>query len=290
MRRLAIHPRCFGAASLEQIAAALEETPVRAIELVWQDPSGGAAVTNAAPDWQIAAGVTNRQLQRLKSHIEALGLAIESVELTVTDGLSVETESELRSRLQRVADLGVSTVVGPADPGSVNADFEAACAVLERMVEAASDCGITYCVDTRPTFCTHPRGMLRLLAQVDHPGLRLGFDTGTLPYLNDQINLEIALAKVCHAVGYVRLRDSTGEYGRWDFPALGCGGSTDFTRVLQLLDVCRFQGPYVVAVDGLAGEPEPTFEQRVERVQESLRTLRFCGYLDQLPAPTEGSR
>ena len=122
--------------------------------------------------------------------------------------------------------------------------------------------------------------MLETIHELDHPNLRLNFDTANILYYNQNIVVEVALAKVCHLVKHVHLKDSRGEFGEWYFPALGNGGAVDFVRMYELMRDCGFNGPYSLEIEGIAGEDEPTRQQYHQRILDSVEHLRNCGYFD----------
>ena len=88
------------------------------------------------------------------------------------------------------------------------------------------------------------------------------------------------LRKVAPLVRNVHLKDNRGGFEDWYFPAVGDGGSVDFTRVRQVLDGVGFLGPYTIEIEGIGGEPEPGLDARQERIARSVRHLRDCGYVD----------
>jgi inosose dehydratase len=122
--------------------------------------------------------------------------------------------------------------------------------------------------------------MLALMEEVNHPAVRLNFDTGNIAYYNPGFDPCDELEKVKHLVRNVHLKDNRGRFEDWYFPALGDGGAVDFTRVRQILDGVGFQGPYTIEIEGIGGEPEPGLEARQERIARSARHLRQCGYFD----------
>jgi inosose dehydratase len=78
----------------------------------------------------------------------------------------------------------------------------------------------------------------------------------------------------------MHLKDSHGEFHDWYFPALGHGGAVDFVRVLELMDVCGFSGPYSLEIEGIEGESELTLEAIQQRIVDSMSHLKMCGYCD----------
>ena len=122
--------------------------------------------------------------------------------------------------------------------------------------------------------------MIDVMYELEHPQLRINFDTANILYYNQPINGEIALAKVCPWVSHMHLKDSHGEFHDWYFPALGHGGAVDFVRVLELMEVCGFEGPYSLEIEGIEGEGELTLETTHQRIVDSVEHLKICGYCD----------
>ena len=122
--------------------------------------------------------------------------------------------------------------------------------------------------------------MLALMDEVDHPHVRLNFDTGNIAYYNQGVDPCDELEQVKHLVRNVHLKDNRGGFEDWYFPALGDGGAVDFDRVREILDAVGFAGPYTIEIEGIGGEAEPGLEERQERIARSVRHLKACGYLD----------
>ena len=154
------------------------------------------------------------------------------------------------------------------------------CANLRRIGDYAAKLGITVCFETHRGLCVNHREMLAVMADLAHPSLRLNFDTGNILYYNEHVCGEVALAKVCHLVKHVHLKDSSGKFADWNFPALGRGGGVDFLRAYQLLRDCGFRGPYSIEIEGIADEPALSLAEYQQRVVESVEHLRTLGYFD----------
>ncbi len=120
--------------------------------------------------------------------------------------------------------------------------------------------------------------MLALMADVDHPNVRLNFDTGNIAYYNAGADPCDELERVKHLVRNVHVKDNRGGFEDWYFPALGDGGGVDFVRIREILDGVGFLGPYTIEIEGIGGEPGPGLEARHERVARSVEHLRYCGY------------
>jgi inosose dehydratase len=127
--------------------------------------------------------------------------------------------------------------------------------------------------------------MLDLMNDVDHPGIRLNFDTGNIAYYNEGVDPADELEKVAPLVRNVHVKDNRGRFEDWYFPAVGDGGAVDFRRIREILDRVDYYGAYTIEIEGIAGEPEPGLEGRVERVRRSVEHLRKCGYFEWFDGP-----
>jgi len=251
-------PVCFRAGSLDLFIQSSGELDFRAVEVPW------FMVKN---EFETAVHLA------IKHNLKIAVVQIE--EAFLTDPNLISHAADL---FQTISDLGAATVVGCAGETGSAAAYDQRISQIQRIGELAALHGLTLCLETRPGLCQDQHTMSRTILDVDHPNVRLSFDTAGLLYYNDNINGEIALAKVCHLVQHVRLSDSQGEYGKWHFPALGYGGAVDFLRVLDIMNGCGFEGPYCISLAGIAGEGELTIQQYRQRMRDSLETLHTCGY------------
>ena len=118
------------------------------------------------------------------------------------------------------------------------------------------------------------------MEELDHASLRLNFDTGNILYYNDDVHVEIALARICPYVRHVHLKDHNGVPGEWYFPALGQGGEVDFVRVYEIMRDCGFSGPFSLEIEGIQGEAELSLDDYQRRIQDSVAHLENCGFFD----------
>lgn len=149
---------------------------------------------------------------------------------------------------------------------------------LRRIGDTAGAPGVTVALETHKGPTQNADAMLTLIDELDHPALRLNFDTGNIAYYNRGFDPADELEKVAHLVRNVHLKDSRGGFEDWYFPAVGDGGSVDFSRIRSILDRVGFRGPYTIEIEGIGGEPEPGLEGRQERVRRSVAHLKTCGY------------
>lgn len=186
----------------------------------------------------------------------------------------------VRRKLDLASHFGVTVAVIDAGVAQDDAEREIILARLREIGDYAGRLGITVCCETQRGLCVNHREMLHTLADVNHPQVRINFDTGNLLYYNEQIHGEVALAKVCHLVRQVRLKESQGVCGEWHCTTLGRGGAVDFLRVWQIMRACGFRGPFSIDVEALAGEADDSVDDCQRRIIESLKYLRSIGYFD----------
>lgn len=149
---------------------------------------------------------------------------------------------------------------------------------LRTIGDFAAAHGVTVAFETHKGPTQNASAMLMLMEQLDHPCLRLNFDTGNIAYYNAGVDPADELEKVKHLVRNVHVKDNRGGFEDWYFPALGEGGAVDFSRVRTILDGVGYQGAYTIEIEGIGGEPEPGLEARQERIRKSAEHLRACGY------------
>ncbi|MBM81639.1 MAG: xylose isomerase [Planctomycetaceae bacterium] len=211
--------------------------------------------------------------------LEKNGVKVSSCNLTTGNPLERKNTEIIKRKLELASHFGVTKCVGDAGKIEDDSQLHTLYSHLREIGDHAAKHNITFCFETHPGICQDHRGMYETMEALQHANLRLNFDTGNLFYYNDYMECEVALAKVCHLVGHVHLKDCQGERGAWYFPALGNGGAVDFVRVLELLTTCGFMGPFSLEIEGIEGEGELTLEQHQQRIVDSAEHLKSCGYL-----------
>jgi len=149
---------------------------------------------------------------------------------------------------------------------------DTAYARLRTAGDVAGEHGITLALETHPDLVTNADVALQTMRAVDHPQVRLNFDTANIYFYNRGADCVEQLRKVAPYVVAVHLKDTDGGYGHWHFPALG-QGLVDFPQVFEVLDATGFRGPYTLEIEGIEGE-EKTERLVRERVATSVDYLR----------------
>lgn len=169
--------------------------------------------------------------------------------------------------------MGVQVLFVSAHAGELSREI--AYARLREVGDRAARYGVTVALETHPDLCTNAEEMLRTMNGVNHPNVRINFDTANIYYYNEGLDAVTELRKVADFVVSVHLKDTNGGYRTWFFPALG-EGIVDFPSVFRLLNERGFTGPFTLEIEGVEGE-QLTKGQVFERVAKSLDYLRRIG-------------
>jgi L-ribulose-5-phosphate 3-epimerase len=152
--------------------------------------------------------------------------------------------------------------------------------VYSRLREAgavAEKAGVTIVLETHPDLVTNAEVALTTMRGIDHPNVRINYDTANVYYYNHAVDTAAELRRITPYVAAVHLKDTDGGYKRWNFPALG-RGVVPFAEVFAILDAAQFSGPYTLEIEGL-GEETRTQRMVCDRVAESVGYLRGLGRL-----------
>jgi L-ribulose-5-phosphate 3-epimerase len=270
---------CYGESGVWTAAARITETGIDHLELALRGHNfGGLVIPESAV---ITEKADDRTARGFCAHLLAHGVTISGCNV---GGADIRTREgvELTERRIRFAArwFAVKICVSGAGQPVDTAERQTIITHLRQLGETAGECGVTLALETHKGPTQNAEAMLALMSAVDHPQVRLNFDTGNIAYYNQGANPCDELEKVKHLVRNVHLKDNRGGHEDWYFPALGEGGAVDFTRMRETLDSVAFPGPYTIEIEGIGGEPEPGLEGRHERITRSAAHLRACGYFD----------
>lgn len=146
---------------------------------------------------------------------------------------------------------------------------------LHALGEAAAQAGVTIVMETHPDLITNADVAMQTMRGVNHPNVRVNFDTANLYYYNEGIDAVDELAKIIDYVGAVHLKDTNGGFKAAHFPSLG-QGVVDFPAVFAMLDDHGYDGPYTMELEGIKGVE---FDEagRLKYVADSVDYLRRIG-------------
>jgi inosose dehydratase len=276
-RILSCFTNCYGAAGVWKAVELIGAVGIDHLELALRGHNfGGLVIPESAVLTEKTDDATAQAFcEHLARHnVKLSGCNVGSADLRTGEGVDL-----IQRRIRFAARwFGVSTVISGAGQPEGAAERRIVVAGLRQVGDVAGGLGITVALETHKGPTQNAAAMLDLMGAVDHPHVRLNFDTANILYYNAGVDVADELEKVKDLVRNVHVKDSRGRFEDWYFPAVGDGGSVDFTQLRQILDGVGFRGPYTIEIEGIGGEPEPGLEERQERIARSVRHLRACGY------------
>ena len=214
-----------------------------------------------------APGDVDKVLAELKSH----GLKATSV-LGQCKVQEASVVAGFQPQLEAANKMGVKVVFISVHAGDHNRDE--VYGRLRQIGDNAAKFGIKVCVETHPDLAQNGEVALETMKAVNHPNVRINFDTGNVYFYNHNVTAVSELKKILNYVSAVHLKDTNGGYRTWNFPALG-EGVVDFKAVFQMLNDAGFNGPFTMELEGIEGEKldEAGVQARVKKSVDHLKSI-----------------
>jgi L-ribulose-5-phosphate 3-epimerase len=146
---------------------------------------------------------------------------------------------------------------------------------LRKVGDAAEKKGVIVVLETHPDLCANTVAQRETMKAVNHPNVRLNYDTGNISYYNKGGDALNELKKVIEFVATVELKDHSGKYMAWEFPTLG-KGVVDFPGILKFLEERHFDGPITIEVEGVQGQ-EMTQTELKQCIADSVKYIQSLG-------------
>lgn len=163
-------------------------------------------------------------------------------------------------------------------PKHADAPKEVAWEHLRRAGDAAAEQGVIITLETHPDLGTNGAVHLETMQAVDHPFVRVNFDTANITYYNRDTDAVTELKKIVDYVATVEFKDHNGGFETWTFPPLG-QGVVDFPGVLAVLNAHKYAGPITLEFEGTKGV-ELNEEQTRQAIETSVAYVRRLGEFD----------
>ncbi len=216
---------------------------------------------------------TPEGVDALKAQLEEYGLSAATLQGTcdVSNpdiGEAFNTQAETANR------MGTSRIF--VSVKSEGLDLSVVYDRLRAVGDTAAKHGVIVIMETHPDMITNADVALQTMKGVDHPNIRVNFDTANIYYYNEGVDGIAELKKILPYVEGVHLKDTNGGYQAWHFPTIG-EGIVDYAEVLRLCNARGFYGPFTIENEGIRGE-NLTLEQQHERMEKSVQYLRNLGY------------
>lgn len=147
--------------------------------------------------------------------------------------------------------------------------------IFERLKKAgniAEEYDITIVLETHPDLGTNGDIQVETMKAINHPRVRVNFDTGNITYYNKDTDAVTELKKSISYVATVEFKDHTGEFETWNFPPLG-KGKVNFPEILKILKEHHYRGPITIEFEGIKGV-ELTEEEIKLAIESSVNYLR----------------
>ncbi len=212
------------------------------------------------------------QVDALKQRLDQHGLKVAVIRGN-TDLSRPTCVEELAEQLKTCQRLGVRTMfLSPKHP---DVSKEVACDRLRRAGDAAARCGVTIALETHPDLGTNGDEHVKTMQRINHPNVRINFDTGNITYYNRGTDAATELKKCIDYVAAVEFKDHNGQFETWNFPTIG-QGVVDFPAVMKILRDHGYAGPITMEVEGVRGV-KMSEAQVKDYVEKSARYLRSLG-------------
>ena len=274
---IACHPNSYGPYGALVAIEHIRDAGLEYIELPIHSPH----IPSAAGDEPlVTTDSTLSQLNAVDRLLEQHQVRVSSCTCYAGNPQDPKVVDTICRKLDIASHFGVLKAVASAGSADEGPDRDGLLKNLRRIGDHAAKLGMTVCFDTQRGVCVNHREMLWLMRELEHPHLRINFDTGNLLFHNEGLYVETSLARICAYVKHLHLKDSMGRFQERYFPTLGTGGAVDFMQVYQLMRDCGFRGPYCIHIEGIEGEPELTLPEHHQRVKQSVEYLRSIGYFD----------
>ena len=213
-------------------------------------------------------------VNKLQSDLEAHGLTATSL-LGRCDVQSETVVTDFQRTLNIANEMDVKVIFVSVHAGET--DKSVVYERLRAIGENAEPLDVRVCLETHPDLAHNGDIALETMKGVNHPNIRINFDTGNVYYYNHDVNAVAEVEKIVDYVGAVHLKDTNGGYRTWHFPTLG-EGVVDYKDVFQTLNAAGFYGPFTMELEGIEGENLD--EAGVQaRVADSLQHLKDIGVI-----------
>ncbi len=214
------------------------------------------------------------QKAEVKKRLSDNGLRVTTLQ-SVCDVTLANAVEVMRPQLEACVEFGASYCFLSAK--AKDADRSIIYNRLRQIGDAAQSVGVTVVVETHPDLVTNGDVALQTMQAVDHPGIRINFDTANVYFYNRGVTAVGELAKVIDYVASVHLKESTGKFEEWVFPVLGTG-VVNFPEVFRLLSGRGFSGPFTMELEGTKGVDFDEAGQ-LRYIADSAAYLRGIGAL-----------
>ena len=215
------------------------------------------------------------QIELVKRRLAEHGLSVAVIRGDTNLGRASSVD-ELAVQLETCEKLGVRYMF--LSPKHAGVDKQVAYERLRRAGDVARKHGVTIALETHPDLGTNGDVHLETMRRINHPNVRINFDTGNITFYNRNTDAATELKKCIDYVATFEFKDHNGQYKTWNFPAIG-KGVVDFPAVMKILQDHHYSGPITMEVEGIHGV-EMDEAQTKKYVEQSAAHVRSLGKFD----------
>ena len=124
-------------------------------------------------------------------------------------------------------------------------------------------------METHPDMITNGTVARQTMQGVNHPNIRVNWDTANVYFYNEGIDGVEEMNKTVEYISAVHLKDTSGGYREWYFPALG-EGVVDFPKVFRTLNARGSTVRSRWSWKAFRGESDRRGSQRARRLVSAL--------------------
>jgi sugar phosphate isomerase/epimerase len=197
-----------------------------------------------------------------------------------TDLSKPSSVNELAVQLETCEKMGVKYMF--LSPKHTGVSKEVAYERLRHAGDIARKHGVTISLETHPDLGTNGDTHLETMKQINHPNVRVNFDTGNITFYSKNADAATELKKVIDYVATVELKEHNGQYRKWNFPTFG-KGVVNFPSVLRILKEHNYRGPITLEIEGIQGIPWDETQTK-KAIADSVAYVRKLGSLGRLTA------
>ena len=270
---------CYGASGVREAVKNIRKAGLNHLELALRGHNfGGLVIPEAMVITEAADDLTAQAFVELlhQNEVKISGCNVGGADLLTKEG--VELTHRRIQFAKRWFDVNV-VISGAGQPANAT-ERTVILDHLRQIGDLCRDLGMTLALETHKGPTQNAAAMLDLMSDLDHSSVRINFDTGNIGYYNHGLDVVDELNKVKSWVSNVHLKDNRGRFEDWYFPAIGDGGAVDFRKVRTTLEESGYSGAYTIEIEGIGGEPDPSFDVRQERIKRSVDHLTLCGYFE----------
>lgn len=180
----------------------------------------------------------------------------------------------LKKVIEVAREIGIYYVI--TDTGEIGMEEDDKKAVFFRdiieIAEFAESKNITLCFEIHGGWYSNGKQVAEIIKKIDHPNVRLNYDTGNAIYFGDT-RPEEDLQYAIPYMGFMHLKDKSGKPAEWNFPALG-DGDIDFSNIFS--QIKDYSGPMSIEVELTQGDH--TLKEINEALRRSSIFLKNFGY------------